>query len=131
MEEISNRQSICAMEPERSQVTIQVPKDRVTVWNNGHTIQVTSPQGTSLIIGAAAFPLSQFHFHSPSEHSIEGSRPRWKSNSCFRTAMHGRRFSAPVALRPTNDTVLAIASHRLAELEACRLVRFNKLAAGQ
>jgi carbonic anhydrase len=51
---------------------VQLPRDRVTVLNNGHTIQVSSPAGASVAIGGVTFPLSQFHFHSPSEHSIEG-----------------------------------------------------------
>lgn len=55
-------------------LSIHMPTDRVAVWNNGHTIQVSSPEGASMDVGGSSFPLSQFHFHSPSEHSIEGKQ---------------------------------------------------------
>jgi carbonic anhydrase len=64
-------------------LTIHLPKDRVTVWNNGHTIQVSSPAGASLGLGATAFPLAQFHFHSPSEHAIEGKQAAMEIHFVF------------------------------------------------
>lgn len=51
---------------------VNLPRQRVTVWNNGHTLQVSAPAGSSVDIGVTALSLSQFHFHTPSEHSIEG-----------------------------------------------------------
>jgi carbonic anhydrase len=40
--------------------------------NNGHTLQFT-PEASqaSLSIGADAYPLAQFHFHSPAEHMLD------------------------------------------------------------
>lgn len=43
-----------------------------TVVNNGHTIQVNYPQGSYAVIGGKRYDLLQFHFHSPSEHMING-----------------------------------------------------------
>ena len=42
------------------------------VVNNGHTIQVNYASGSSINIDNNEFELKQFHFHSPSENTIEG-----------------------------------------------------------
>ena len=40
--------------------------------NNGHTIQVTTQEGSSIHFANKIYSLKQFHFHSPSEHTIDG-----------------------------------------------------------
>lgn len=40
--------------------------------NNGHSIQVNYSEGDFLTIGEQQFQLLQYHFHSPSEHTIAG-----------------------------------------------------------
>ena len=40
--------------------------------NNGHTIQVNYSEGDILTVGASAYQLAQYHFHSPSEHTVDG-----------------------------------------------------------
>jgi carbonic anhydrase len=40
--------------------------------NNGHTIQVTPEEGSSITYGGKLYQLKQFHFHTPSEHTING-----------------------------------------------------------
>ncbi len=42
------------------------------VVNNGHTIQINYPQGSSIKIEGKTFNLVQFHFHTPSENQING-----------------------------------------------------------
>ena len=42
------------------------------IVNNGHTIQVELRAGSSLILDGVTYQLIQFHFHSPSEHTIGG-----------------------------------------------------------
>jgi carbonic anhydrase len=44
----------------------------VDIVNNGHTIQVDSVGSGSLLIGSERYVLQQLHFHSPSEHTVEG-----------------------------------------------------------
>lgn len=71
----------------REQSPISIPSDSATgsgdlqfayketgihVLNNGHTIQVNYDPGSKLGIGGKNYELSQFHFHAPSEHSIDG-----------------------------------------------------------
>jgi carbonic anhydrase len=44
-----------------------------TIVNNGHTIQVSIGDDSTLAIGDGGnFRLTQFHFHHPSEHTING-----------------------------------------------------------
>jgi len=42
------------------------------VVNNGHTIQLNYAAGSMISVGNHTFELKQFHFHSPSENTIEG-----------------------------------------------------------
>ena len=42
------------------------------VLNNGHTVQVISPRGSTLKFRDQVFTLLQYHFHAPSEHTIDG-----------------------------------------------------------
>lgn len=42
------------------------------IIDNGHTIQVTVDEGSTFTFGDKSFDLKQFHFHTPSEHTIDG-----------------------------------------------------------
>ena len=42
------------------------------IFNNGHTIQVNIDAGSAIVYNGITYNLLQFHFHSPSEHTIEG-----------------------------------------------------------
>lgn len=46
----------------------------INVINNGHTIQANYDKGSYAMIGGKRYDLLQFHFHSPSEHTID-SKP--------------------------------------------------------
>ncbi len=42
------------------------------IIDNGHTIQVTVDEGSKLTYNGKAYSLKQFHFHTPSEHTLDG-----------------------------------------------------------
>ncbi len=42
------------------------------IVNNGHTIQVNIPNGNESFINGKKYKLLQFHFHAPSEHTVDG-----------------------------------------------------------
>ncbi|HVR29785.1 MAG TPA: carbonic anhydrase family protein, partial [Thermoanaerobaculia bacterium] len=42
------------------------------VENNGHTIEVPYEPGSVLYVGGEPLTLQQFHFHAPSEHTVDG-----------------------------------------------------------
>lgn len=44
----------------------------VNVVFNGHSIQENESGSSSLTVGGKRFSLEQFHFHSPSEHTVDG-----------------------------------------------------------
>ena len=44
----------------------------LSLVNNGHTVQVNFKPGGGLIIDGVEFELLQYHFHTPSEHVVNG-----------------------------------------------------------
>jgi carbonic anhydrase len=48
------------------------PAGAGTFLNNGHTLQFTPDAAGRTTIGTDAYDLVQFHFHSPSEHTLNG-----------------------------------------------------------
>lgn len=42
--------------------------------NNGHTIMVSYPAGSSMTVGGKRYELVQFHFHHPSEEKVAGKQ---------------------------------------------------------
>lgn len=46
----------------------------LTILNNGHTVQVNFPAGSTMTSAGQEFYLLQVHFHTPSEEAINGKR---------------------------------------------------------
>ena len=44
----------------------------LVVGNNGHSIRMNVPAGSSITYGGKKFNLINFHFHHPSEHTVDG-----------------------------------------------------------
>ena len=44
------------------------------ISNNGHTIQADAAPGSNLTLAGSTFEMKQFHFHTPSEHAVNGER---------------------------------------------------------
>ncbi len=42
------------------------------IIDNGHTIQVSVEEGSETTINGKTYALKQFHFHTPSEHTVDG-----------------------------------------------------------
>jgi carbonic anhydrase len=42
------------------------------ILDNGHTIQVSVDEGSTFTFGDKTYNLKQFHFHTPSEHTVDG-----------------------------------------------------------
>lgn len=45
---------------------------KATIVDNGHTVQVNVPEAGSIELDGTQYQFVQFHFHAPSEHTIEG-----------------------------------------------------------
>ncbi|MET0067173.1 MAG: carbonic anhydrase family protein [Candidatus Thiodiazotropha sp.] len=60
------------LDADLAELQIDYPKTADEIVNNGHSIQVNVQPGDSLTVGGHRYALKQFHFHSPSENTIEG-----------------------------------------------------------
>ena len=60
------------VESDLSPITINYKPGGHEIVNNGHTIQVNYKTGSSIMVNGNVFELKQFHFHAPSENTIEG-----------------------------------------------------------
>lgn len=60
------------IEAELAAVDIRYRPIPLTILNNGHTIQVDAVSGNSISLDGEEFELKQFHFHHPSEHTVDG-----------------------------------------------------------
>jgi carbonic anhydrase len=47
----------------------------MTLVNNGHTVQVTPPAGSYIVVQGVRYDLVQFHFHHPGEEAVKGKLP--------------------------------------------------------
>jgi len=85
--ELEKEFSSCKLSKEQSPINIEVAKTHknklvpidfnyaagaAEIVNNGHTIQINLPAGSSVKIGPDEYQLLQFHFHTPSEEKIDG-----------------------------------------------------------
>lgn len=59
-------------EPGAETVFFTYQASPLNVTNNGHSIQIDCPSGSSISIGGKQFDLVQYHFHTPSEHTADG-----------------------------------------------------------
>lgn len=58
----------------------------VAILNNEHTIQVDQITGSQIIIGKDTYALKQFHFHAPSEHTLNGEHFAMEMHLVHKTA---------------------------------------------
>ncbi len=57
-----------------------------TLINNGHTIMATPKSGGTLLLDGDLYTLGQFHFHTLSEHAVEGKRGVMEFHAVFTDA---------------------------------------------
>lgn len=60
-------------ESELSPIIFSYNSVPMSIVNNGHTVQVNYAPGSSITVDGKTFDLLQFHFHTPSENTVEGS----------------------------------------------------------
>ena len=46
----------------------------LNIVDNGHTVQINYPAGSTLTVGDKTYTLKQFHFHHPAEEEIHGKK---------------------------------------------------------
>jgi carbonic anhydrase len=64
-----------AVEADLPDLEFDYPETSLVVENTGHTIEATLPEDSdTLRIGDDEYRLVQFHFHAPSEHTVDGKQ---------------------------------------------------------
>jgi carbonic anhydrase len=61
-----------AADADQAEVIFHYMSTPLRVTNNGHSIQVDYAKGSYIEVGGHRYDLKQFHFHSPSEHEVDG-----------------------------------------------------------
>ncbi|GMH42540.1 hypothetical protein BSKO_10459 [Bryopsis sp. KO-2023] len=91
------------------------PETNATVINTGHgTMQVNFPPGQTCTLGDRELELLQFHFHAPSEHSMDGVRGAMEVHLVHKDKATGglavlgsvmtvKSFSNPVVAKALSD----------------------------
>ncbi len=83
---------------------------RVTPANlvhNGHTVQVNYTPGSSIAIGDDHFDLMHFHFHTPSEHKINGQAYPMEIQFVHKHRVSGRLAVVGVLVAPGDHNLAA------------------------
>lgn len=55
-----------------SDIVFSYSPSAMKIHNNGHTIQIEYDKGSSITYNETVYNLEQFHFHHPSEHTVNG-----------------------------------------------------------
>ncbi|MBI1910655.1 MAG: carbonic anhydrase family protein [Deltaproteobacteria bacterium] len=61
-----------ASEEDTADIAFSYKPSKLNILNNGHTVQVNYDKGSSIKVDGVDFQLVQFHFHTPSEHTVGG-----------------------------------------------------------
>jgi carbonic anhydrase len=59
---------------------------KLDIVNNGHTIQANYDSGSSIDVEGKRFNLLQFHFHGPSEHTVDGEHAKMEMHLVHKAA---------------------------------------------
>ena len=62
-----------AVDADLAELEFDYKSTPLSIVNNGHTIQVNYEPGSTLTLNGQTYELLQFHFHDPSEHTVEGN----------------------------------------------------------
>lgn len=62
---------IGAVDTELPAIQFDYKPSALKIINNGHTVQVSYDEGSTITVDGHAYKLVQFHFHTPSENQIE------------------------------------------------------------
>jgi carbonic anhydrase len=72
--------------PQAENISLDYNSSQVTIQNNGHTVVVTPTNGGGITVDGVVYKLKQFHFHSPSEHAINGHRAAFETHFVHQNA---------------------------------------------
>jgi len=93
-----------------AKIDVSYQPQPLTVLNNGHTIQVNFQPGNSLTLEGDRYDLLQYHFHHPSEHTINGKPAPMEVHLVHKSAKTGALAVLGVMMVPgkANPTIEAV-----------------------
>ena len=71
------------------QPTLTLGETPISLINNGHTLENEYEPGSSITLDGVLYDLTQFHFHTLSEHSIGNKRGAMEMHAVFKDAVSG------------------------------------------
>ena len=80
----------------------------MTLTNTGHTVQVTPPAGSYIVVDGTRYDLVQFHFHHPGEEAVKGKLPDMSLHLVHKSA-EGKIVVVAVRLNEGNANALLAA----------------------
>lgn len=70
-------------------LALNLHETEINLINNGHTIEQEYEPGSTLMFEGVVYELLQFHFHTLSEHAIDGKRGEMELHAVFRNQETG------------------------------------------
>jgi carbonic anhydrase len=92
------------LESNATKIRAENDKEIDSMINNGHTIEINYEAGSTMTIFSKQYNLKRFHFHSPSEHTVNG-RSRDMELHIVHEAADGSRAVVAVFLQVINQNV--------------------------
>ncbi len=84
----------------------------IDIVDNGHTIQVTVDEGSTLTTTKDSYLLKQFHFHTPSEHTIDGRHYPMEVHFVHQSAAGNFAVASALFVEgPANDNLAKLIAH--------------------
>jgi len=63
---------VAPFDKSKAKLTVNYKMGPLKMINNGHTVQVNVPPGSTMSVNGTVYDLLQFHFHRPSEEQVNG-----------------------------------------------------------
>lgn len=76
-------------DPHLHRLDLHILETEVSLINNGHTIEQEYENGSELMLNGAVYELQQFHFHTLSEHAVNGHRGAMEMHAVFKNMSDG------------------------------------------
>jgi len=86
-----------------SALDLNLLETEIALINNGHTIEQEYHNGSTLTIDGVVYQLLQFHFHTLSEHAVEGKRGLMELHAVFSDGSTGNLAVVSVLYKPGDD----------------------------
>lgn len=99
-------------------IAIHYQPQPLAVLNNGHTIQVNQTPGNFITFEGERYDLVQYHFHTPSEHAVNGKAAPLEVHLVHKGAQSGALTVLGVTLVPGKANPLIAAVWNAAPTEA-------------